>query len=103
MEDLIPPPIRRYVVLVDKNTRRTVVSCSLCEKTRERTPETHAFNFELVKAAIGWTRKSFMNRTLLPNLSYPSCSHIEFDHFMEINYPRARGWLPDQVDLPALK
>ena len=103
MEDLIPPSVRRYVVLVHKDTRYTVVSCSICEATRERGSQVAAFNFELAKAAIGWTRQCFTRRSLIPNPTYPSCSHIDFDCFMEINYPRVRGWLSGNADLPALK
>ena len=82
---------KRYFVLVDRNTRQTVVSCTLCETDREKESKVIAFNFELVKAAVGWAKLSFQKKQLIPNRPYNMCNHVKFDMEREKHYPLDRG------------
>lgn len=98
---------RSYVVLLDKWTQESYVSCSLCEKQRVQTPYMHAFKFTDVKAAVQWQDSMVNRKAFNKKPFYHKCTHVKFDYDREMDYPLFVGDLipiyTDEFYLPANK
>lgn len=93
---------KTYLVLVDKYTQQSMVSCTICEKERVATAHMIAFKFQEVETAVKWFDTQVFKKAFKPRRPSYHCTHVKYDYPRAKDYPLVKGYIEGDDDIQFL-